>query len=102
MRRPAFWYSGVFLGVVLIIVGLIVDAWRHSAGDAAEEALLSAGNPGHLIAAIGLGIRGISALIGLTLGWWEWAGWPQPEASDLFRRLAVPALAWIGVGGLSV
>lgn len=102
MRRPAFWYSGVFLGVILVIVGLIVDAWRHSVGSAAEESLLSLGNPGHLIAAIGLGLAALSALIGLTLGWWEWTGWPQPDASDLFRRLAVPAVAWVGLGGLSV
>ena len=102
MRRPAFWYSGVLAGVILVIIGLIVDAWRHNAGAAAEESLLSLGNPGHLVAAVGLGITGVSALIGLTLGWWEWAGWPDPQASDLFRRLAVPAVAWIGVGGLAL
>ena len=102
MRRAASWYPGVLAGVSLIITGLMVDAWRHSAGAASEESLLSPDNPGHLIAAIGLGIATVSALIGLTLGWWEQIGWPEPQAVDLLRRLAVPAACWIGVGGLSV
>jgi hypothetical protein len=102
MRRAASWYSGVLAGVALIIIGLIVDAWRHSASAASEESLLSLDNPGHVVAAVGLGIAAVSALVGLTLGWSEQAGWPAPEAPDVLRRLGVPAVCWIAVGGFTV
>src|SRR6478672_7277379 len=60
------WFATAVVGMVIVFVGLGVDAYRHN-HSAAEESLLSMSNPGHLLAAIGLGITAIAVLAGLTV-----------------------------------
>src|SRR4051794_33555424 len=61
------WLAASVVGLMLVFIGLGVDAYRHN-HSAAEESLISLGNPGHLLAAIGLVISAASVLLALTIG----------------------------------
>jgi len=60
------WFAIAIAGTALVFIGLGVDAWRHEDGAQAEE-LISLGNPGHVIAGIGLVITAVAALVGFSL-----------------------------------
>jgi hypothetical protein len=91
---PAFWDAVAALGVVIVLVGLTVDALVHEIAPA-EETLLSFSNPGHPIAGFGLALTGISVLLALTVS-------RLGETSlsrDVAFRLAVVGAAWVFVIG---
>ena len=50
LAEPAAWFGLATAGMLVVFIGLGIDAWRHNNG-AGEESLLSFGNPGHLVAA---------------------------------------------------
>ena len=61
------WQALAMAGVVLLLLGLGVDAWRHNSGASGEESLLSLRNPGHAIAGLGLALTAIGLLISISL-----------------------------------
>ncbi len=86
------WFAASVVGMVLVFVGLLVDAYKHN-HSTAEESLLSMSNPGHLIAAIGLGIVTIAALTGLSIA----ALRAVDDREQLLRRFAGVGMAWIAI-----
>ncbi len=60
------WFALAVAGMLVVFAGLAVDAYRHN-HSASEELLLSLGNPGHLLAAIGLAITSVAVLAGLSV-----------------------------------
>ena len=59
LTEATTWFAMAIAGMVIVFIGLAVDAYRHN-HSAAEESLLSLGNPGHLLAAIGLAITSVA------------------------------------------
>ena len=55
LSASATWFAAAAAGMLIVFIGLAVDAYRHN-HSATEESLLSFGNPGHLIAAIGIAL----------------------------------------------
>ena len=66
LREPATWFWIALAGMLLIFIGLYVDAYKHNNGGG-EETLLSLSNPGHLIAGIGIAIATAGVLGGLSV-----------------------------------
>src|SRR5687767_7255805 len=60
------WLLVAVAGMIVVFVGLAIDAWRHNNG-AEEESLLSLSNPGHLVAGIGLGVTSLAVLVALSV-----------------------------------
>jgi len=97
LASPALWFAVAVAGMLVVFAGLAVDAWRHNNG-AAEESLLSLSNPGHLIAAIGLGVTSAAVLAGLSVS--LLGGVRAPEA--LVRRFVPLTAAWVAVAAVAV
>lgn len=95
------WFGIVVIGLVIVFAGLAVDAWRHNDG-AEEEALLSLGNPGHLIAGIGLLIASVAALAGLSVS----ALKGVTTVDGAVRRMVPVTASWVlmaavGIGSIT-
>jgi len=91
------WFALAAVGMVVVFAGLGIDAWRHNHG-AAEESLLSLGNPGHIVAFIGLAIVSASVLVGLSV-----SALKNVETSgDAIRRFAPLTAAWVAVAMMAV
>jgi hypothetical protein len=73
-----------------VFVGLAIDAWRHNNG-AGEESLLSIGNPGHLVAGIGLAVTSIAVLVGLSVASLK----NVATADNAIRRMVPVTAAWV-------
>lgn len=91
------WFALGIAGMLTVFVGLGVDAWRHNNG-AAEESLLSFGNPGHLIAAIGLLVAAGAMLGGFTTT----AVRGLTSAEQAVRRFVPVTAAWMAVAAVGV
>lgn len=91
------WFALAAAGMVVVFVGLGVDAWRHNHG-AAEESLLSLSNPGHLMAFIGLTITSVSVLSGLSVS----ALKNVQTGADAVRRFAPLTAAWVAVATMAI
>ncbi len=90
------WFAAAAAGMVVVFVGLGVDAYRHK-HNAAEEALLSLSNPGHLLAAIGLAITSASVLIGLTVSALRTA----ETKGETVRRFVPVTAAWVALATIA-
>jgi hypothetical protein len=108
--NTAIWFAVTLAGMLLIFIGLAVDAWRHN-NSAAEETLLSFNNPGHLVAAIGIGIAAFGALAGFTVSMLKNVGStdaalrrfvPVTAAWVLVAATGVGAITYIGASGVTV
>src|SRR5262245_26716947 len=66
LTEPMTWFALAVVGMVVVFIGLGIDAWRHNNG-AEEESLLSLGNPGHLVAGIGLVVTSAAILAGFSI-----------------------------------
>ncbi|MEX2245174.1 MAG: hypothetical protein WEC75_00645 [Dehalococcoidia bacterium] len=84
------WFAAAVAGMIVVFVGLAVDAYRHNHG-AGEETLLSFGNPGHLIAGVGLVVTSISVLAGLAVASLR----NVASAEHAIRRMVPVAGAWV-------
>ncbi len=97
LRESATWFGIAAAGMMVVFIGLAVDAYRHN-HSAAEESLLSFGNPGHLIAAIGLVMSSAASLVGLSLT--SMKNLASPEHA--IRRLVPVTVAWVTVTAVAV
>jgi len=91
------WFAGAVVGMAVVFIGLAVDAYRHN-HSASEETLLSFGNPGHLIAAVGLVLGSASALLGLTLSTLRGTS----TAEHAIRRMVPVTAAWVALTTIAV
>ncbi len=66
LAEATTWFALAIAGMLVVFIGLAVDAYRHN-HSSTEESLLSLGNPGHLLAAIGLAISSVAILTGLSV-----------------------------------
>ena len=84
------WFAAATAGMLIVFIGLAIDAWRHNNG-AGEESLLSIGNPGHLVAGIGLAVTSLSVLAGLSV-----ASLKHVKSADhVIRRMVPVTAAWV-------
>jgi hypothetical protein len=97
LGEAAAWFGIAAAGLVVVFVGLGVDAWRHNHG-AQEESLLSPGNPGHLIAFIGLSCTSIAVLAGFSIS----ALKNVATVPDAVRRFAPITAAWVVVAATAI
>jgi hypothetical protein len=95
--QPMTWFGIAVVGMVIVFVGLGVDAWRHNNG-AEEETLLSLGNPGHLIAGIGLLVTALATLFGFSVS----ALHGVDTARDAIRRFVPVTAAWAIVAAVGI
>ncbi len=83
--------------MVVVFIGLAVDAYRHNHG-AGEESLLSLGNPGHVIAGIGLAMTSISALMGFSVAALKGA----TSTERAMRRFVPVTAAWVALSAMAI
>jgi hypothetical protein len=91
------WFSVGIAGMLVVFSGLAVDAYRHNAS-AAEESLLSLGNPGHVISAIGLAIASLAVLAGLSVAALKGAS----TAEHAIRRAVPVTIAWVTLTTMAI
>jgi hypothetical protein len=91
------WFGIAIIGMVVVFIGLGVDAWRHNNG-AEEETLLSLGNPGHLIAGIGLVLTSLATLAGFSVS----ALHGVDSAQQAIRRFVPVTAAWAIVAAVGI
>jgi hypothetical protein len=91
------WFALAVAGMVVVFIGLAIDAWRHNNG-AGEESLLSLGNPGHLVAAIGLGMTSLAVLAGFSVT----ALKGVVTAEGAVRRMVPVTAAWVALAVVSI
>jgi hypothetical protein len=97
LRESTTWFAAAVVGMAIVFAGLAVDGYRHN-HSAAEESLLSFGNPGHLIAAIGLVLTSISVLAGFSI-----AALKDVKTADHAIRRAVPVTAlWVMLTAVAI
>lgn len=97
LGEPMAWFALAIAGMLIVFVGLGVDAWRHNNG-AEEESLLSLGNPGHLVAGIGLIVASVAVLAGFSV-----AALKGVATADRAIRRAVPVTAaWVALVSISI
>ena len=95
------WLSIAVAGMIIVFIGLAIDAWRHNNG-AEEESLLSLSNPGHLVAGIGLPVFPRTALTVAAGGVCLAAGVGLVSIRDRALRLVtLAALVVIAVAALA-
>ncbi|MBF6600694.1 MAG: hypothetical protein IVW36_09300 [Dehalococcoidia bacterium] len=99
-NTATLWFALVAGGMVLLLGGLGVDAYRHN-HSSSDESLLSLANPGHLIAIVGVALASVSALMGLYVAALRDA---ETRPALLRRGAAVSAalVALVAVGAVSV
>jgi hypothetical protein len=97
LRETTTWFAASVAGMIVVFAGLAVDAYRHNHG-AGEESLLSLGNPGHMVAAIGLVITSLASLAGLSVA--ALRGVTTPEGA--VRRFVPVTAAWVVLATLAV
>jgi hypothetical protein len=92
------WHALAFGGLLLVFLGLAIDAWTHNAGSAGDESLLSLTNPGHAAAGMGLALSLLGVLGSISL-----ASARHAAVSDRpIAVLAVAAAAWVTAVGSAV
>jgi len=97
LAEAATWFALAVVGMIVVFAGLAVDAYRHNHG-AAEETLLSFGNPGHVIAAIGLAITALAVLGGLSVALLKGA----TSAEHAIRRFIPVTAAWVTTAAVAI
>lgn len=97
LTEPAAWFGMAIAGMLVVFVGLAIDAWRHNNG-AGEESLLSFSNPGHLVAGIGIMITSAALLGGLSVSMLKGA----ETAQATVRRFVPITAAWVAVVAIGV
>lgn len=97
LSEPAAWFGAAIAGMIIVFVGLAIDAWRHNNG-ASEESLLSLSNPGHLVAGVGIMITSAALLAGLSVSMLRGA----TTAQATVRRFVPITAAWVAVVAIGV
>ena len=91
------WFMVAIAGMLIVFVGLAVDAYRHN-HSATEESLLSLGNPGHLLAAIGLAVTSTAILLGLSVASLKGVS----TVEHAIRRFVPVTVAWVVLAVMAV
>lgn len=97
LSEATTWFAVAISGMLIVFIGLAVDAYRHN-HSATEESLLSLGNPGHLLAAIGLAVTSVAVLAGLSVS----ALKGVPTAERAIRRFVPVTAAWVVLTTMAV
>jgi hypothetical protein len=97
LTESTTWFLVAIAGMLVVFVGLGVDAYRHN-HSATEESLLSLGNPGHLLAAIGLAITSAGVLIGLSVASLKGV----TTAEHAIRRFVPVTAAWVVLSVMAI
>ena len=97
LKEAPTWFGIAVAGMAIVFAGLAVDGYRHN-HSAAEETLLSFGNPGHLIAAIGLMLTSASVLIGFSISVLKGA----PTVDQAIRRTIPVTAAWVALATVAI
>ncbi len=97
LAEATTWFAVAMTGMLIVFIGLGVDAYRHN-HSAAEESLLSFGNPGHLLAAIGLAVTSVAVLAGLSVA----ALKGVTTADHAIRRFVPVTAAWVVLSTIAV
>ncbi len=92
LQQLTTWFGVAAAGMVLVFIGLGIDAYRHNHG-AGEETLLSMSNPGHLVAAIGIALATAGALVGLSMSALRGA----ETRHQVLRRVMPVGVAWMAM-----
>lgn len=95
--RPMVWLWVVVVGLLLVCGGVVLDAYRHN-HSASNGSLISASNPGMLVALSGIVLVAIGLLAAMSLLAFQSAGTP----SEVVRRGAAVVVAWVAVIGAGV
>jgi len=110
LAEATTWFALAIAGMLVVFIGLAVDAYRHN-GNATEESLLSLGNPGHLLAAIGLAVTSIAVLVGLSVAALKGVSTadravrrfvPVTAAWVVLTTMAIASVTYIGASGVTV
>jgi len=110
LTEAATWFAVAVAGMLVVFIGLGVDAWRHNNG-AEEESLLSLGNPGHLVAGIGLAVTSAAVLAGFSIAALKGArtveaairrAVPVTAAWVVLVTVAIASVTYIGATGVTV
>ena len=110
LSEATTWFGMAIAGMLIVFAGLVVDAYRHN-HSAAEESLLSLGNPGHLLAAIGLAITSLAVLAGLSVAALKGATTadhairrfvPVTGAWVVLTTMAIASVTYIGASGVTI
>jgi hypothetical protein len=101
LAESTTWFVAAIAGMVIIFIGLAIDAYRHNNG-AGEESLLSFSNPGHLVAAIGIAVTSVAVLTGLSVAMLRGV----ETAEHAIRRFVPVTAAWVlmaaaGIGSIT-
>ena len=91
------WFMVAIAGMLIVFVGLAVDAYRHN-HSATEESLLSLGNPGHVLAAIGLAVTSTAILLGLSVASLKGVS----TVEHAIRRFVPVTVAWVVLAVMAV
>lgn len=91
------WFALATLGMITVFIGLAIDAYRHN-NSAAEETLLSFGNPGHLIAGIGIVVTTSAVLAGLSVATLR----GTETAQQAIRRFVPVTGAWVATASIAI
>ncbi|MBI5288856.1 MAG: hypothetical protein HY873_07775 [Chloroflexi bacterium] len=97
LTESVTWFAAAVAGMLVVFIGLAVDAWRHNNG-ASEETLLSLGNPGHLVAGIGLAVTSAAVLAGFSIAAMKGAR----TAEGAIRRAVPVTVAWVVLVTVSI
>ena len=85
MRRALAAWAPVQVGIAMLVIGALVEAWRPGRGSAAEDA--------------GAALAGVGLVMAVSLtGWWRAPTRVRP-ASRPFTYTLQPAMAWLAVAG---
>ncbi len=97
LSEATTWFALAVAGMLVVFAGLAVDAYRHN-HSASEESLLSLGNPGHLLAAIGLAVTSVAILAGLSVSMLKGVATPEKAV----RRFVPVTAAWVALATMAV
>ncbi len=97
MSNVVTWFALATLGMITVFIGLAIDAYRHN-NSAAEETLLSFGNPGHLIAGIGIVVATGAVLAGLSVATLR----GTETAQQAIRRFVPVTGAWVATASIAI
>lgn len=110
LAEATTWFAVAVSGMLVVFIGLAVDAYRHN-HSATEESLLSLGNPGHLLAAIGLAVTSVAVLAGLSVAALKGVTTaehairrfvPVTAAWVVLTTMAIASVTYIGASGVTV
>lgn len=91
--QPLAWLAAGAAGMVLVFIGLMIDAYRHTHGASTGE-LISFSSPGMLVALAGGSLAALSLLVAMSI----LALQGTETVDETVRRGVTVAVVWLVVG----